>query len=158
MGGSTPSSIQQHARNLGRIMEKDHSIKTVQSKGASISHASGGKIPYDHEIHSFMSIMLMAAQLPKARMVSSWRMVRSAGKLEGKYSNYGRGYNWHNGNGVEHKCRARRADKVPGGGAVLPKSVVSASSWKVFLFCRTDIGIDSWSKQIIEHERAKKGQ
>ena len=26
-------------------MEKDHSIKTVQAKGASISHSSGGKIP-----------------------------------------------------------------------------------------------------------------
>ena len=28
-----------------REMEKDHSIKSVESKGASISHSSGGKIP-----------------------------------------------------------------------------------------------------------------
>ena len=30
---------------LLRAMEKDHSIKSVESKGASISHSSGGKIP-----------------------------------------------------------------------------------------------------------------
>ena len=29
-----------------REMEKDHSIKSVESKGASISHSSGGKIPF----------------------------------------------------------------------------------------------------------------
>lgn len=28
------------------IMESDQSIKAVQSKGAAISHSSGGKIPY----------------------------------------------------------------------------------------------------------------
>lgn len=28
------------------MQEKDHSIKTVQSKGAAVSHSSGGKIPY----------------------------------------------------------------------------------------------------------------
>lgn len=26
-------------------MEKDHSIKSVESKGAAVSHSSGGKIP-----------------------------------------------------------------------------------------------------------------
>lgn len=28
------------------MTEPDHSIKTVQSKGAAIEQASGGKIPY----------------------------------------------------------------------------------------------------------------
>ena len=28
-----------------RAMEKDHSIKSVESKGASVTHSSGGKIP-----------------------------------------------------------------------------------------------------------------
>ena len=31
--------------HLPRVMEKDHSIKSVESKGASVSHSSGGKIP-----------------------------------------------------------------------------------------------------------------
>ena len=30
---------------IPHVMEKDHSIKSVESKGASISHSSGGKIP-----------------------------------------------------------------------------------------------------------------
>jgi hypothetical protein len=30
----------------GNKMESDHSIKTVQAKGAAVSHAGGGKIPY----------------------------------------------------------------------------------------------------------------
>ncbi|KAL2036630.1 hypothetical protein N7G274_010656 [Stereocaulon virgatum] len=33
-------------------MEKDHSTKTTQSKGASISHSSGGKIPYPKHVWS----------------------------------------------------------------------------------------------------------
>ncbi|KAF6220606.1 hypothetical protein HO133_003039 [Letharia lupina] len=33
-------------------MEKDHSIKSVESKGASISHSSGGKIPYPKHVWS----------------------------------------------------------------------------------------------------------
>lgn len=33
-------------------MEKDHSIKSVESKGASISHATGGKIPYPKHVWS----------------------------------------------------------------------------------------------------------
>ena len=32
-------------REFPRAMEKDHSIKSVESKGASVSHSSGGKIP-----------------------------------------------------------------------------------------------------------------
>lgn len=31
--------------SLPRAMEKDHSLKSAESKGASISHSSGGKIP-----------------------------------------------------------------------------------------------------------------
>ncbi|KAI9718595.1 MAG: hypothetical protein M1812_004046 [Candelaria pacifica] len=33
-------------------MESDHSLKTVESKGASVSHASGGKIPYPKHVWS----------------------------------------------------------------------------------------------------------
>ena len=62
-------------------------------------------------------------------MVPSWRVVRATGELEGKHSDNGRCYVCHNGNGVEHKCRARRADKIPGGGEVLPESIVSATNW-----------------------------
>ena len=37
---TSPNDIQ-----LLHAMDKDHSIKSVESKGASVSHASGGKIP-----------------------------------------------------------------------------------------------------------------
>ncbi|MCJ1365810.1 hypothetical protein MMC16_004935 [Acarospora aff. strigata] len=33
-------------------MEGDHSIKTVQAKGAAVSHAGGGKIPYPKHVWS----------------------------------------------------------------------------------------------------------
>ncbi|MCJ1418282.1 hypothetical protein MMC32_004629 [Xylographa parallela] len=33
-------------------MEADHSIKTTTAKGASISHSSGGKIPYPKHVWS----------------------------------------------------------------------------------------------------------
>ncbi|KAL8921319.1 MAG: hypothetical protein Q9172_004092 [Xanthocarpia lactea] len=34
------------------MTEPDHSIKTVQSKGAAIEHSTGGKIPYPKHVWS----------------------------------------------------------------------------------------------------------
>lgn len=47
------------------MQEKDHSIKTVQSKGAAIDHSSGGKIPY---VHGSGSVSYIYARLiPRTR-------------------------------------------------------------------------------------------
>ena len=54
------------------MMEGDHSIKTVQSKGAAITHSSGGKIPYvsthinEYETDRLAAILNMFGHLPVA--------------------------------------------------------------------------------------------
>ena len=48
---------------------------------------------------------LTAFQIPKARLVTGWRVVCTASELEIKYSSNGPGYIWHYRSAMEHQCR-----------------------------------------------------
>ena len=77
-------------------MESDHSIKTVQSKGAAIEHSSGGKIPYVsppqwHPRPPSAPPVTdnLNKQLPQTRLVARRRLVRTTPELEVKYRGNG---------------------------------------------------------------------
>lgn len=52
-------------------------------------------------------------------------MVRSACKLESKYSNHGRRHRWYYGSCMECQCRKRDQNKDAGEGEVLSLEIVS---------------------------------
>ncbi|KAA6407014.1 MAG: hypothetical protein FRX48_09080 [Lasallia pustulata] len=103
------------------MQEKDHSIKTVQSKGAAIDHSSGGKIPYPKHVWS---------------PAGGW---------------YAQPANW-------------RANTAVMAAVILG---ITAMAWSIsadreqrsrFPEERRFFPSRWWSKQIVEHERAAKGQ
>ena len=71
------------------VPEPDHSLNTVQKKGASVSHQHGGRIPYAAaalmiSIRPFTDSILH--QISQTCLVPSRRLVRAARKLEGEHS------------------------------------------------------------------------
>ncbi len=85
-------------------------------------------------------------------------MVCTASQLESKHSGNGSGRHRDYGNCVEHQCGEGGQTKNARKGEILPKPIVRTTlfyklSAQVLIVFRR-----SWSKQIIEHERAEAAQ
>lgn len=93
------------------------------------------------------------AQIPQARLVTSWWLVLSTFELESEYGGLRRCDHGHYSDDVEVERGEGGADKIPGRGAILPQSVVRCPE---ILSQRMRLMIGSWSKQIKEHERDEK--
>ena len=81
-------------------------------------------------------------------------MVRTASELEGKHGSDGCGHHWNYGDSVEHQCGEGGPIQDAREGAVLSESIVlhpapNAQRGPCLTFYY------SWSRQIIEHERAE---
>ena len=97
----------------------------------------------------------MTLQLPQACLVTRRRMVRTARQLETKYCDHD---DCHCGNhyfSLERQCEEGVSDAHAGGGAILPQSIVYSRESMASLRLMSDY---SWSKQIIEHEKAEKAR
>lgn len=140
-----------------KIPEGDHSINTVQKKGAAVSQSSGGKIPSVQCTLQPYSTQADAVQIPQACLVTGRRMVRATSELESKHSYHGRCDGGDSRDGVERQCGEGGQIQDAGTRSVLSQSVVSEESpfrdREGLLTIR-----HSWSKQIIEHERAQKAK
>lgn len=59
---SSTSTTSKHVPHLTNLpdskMEADHSIKTVQAKGAAISHGGGGKIPFVNSLQFMIPLII----------------------------------------------------------------------------------------------------
>lgn len=97
--GSIPTMVQSD-----KIPEADHSINTVQKKGAAVSHSSGGKIPCVQCTRFALAAVADALQISQTCLVSRRRMVLTAGELEGKYSGLRSCYSGHYRDGMEYQC------------------------------------------------------
>lgn len=142
--------VQQFNPHPSRIkMEKDHSTKTVEAKGASVSHASGGKIPWVHargiqwhlenslpmllQLLRWLTFLSLFPQIPQARLVTGRRLVCATGQLESKHGDNDGGHVWDYVGGVEHQCREGIQATDAREGQVFPKSIVrtpsSSTNW-----------------------------
>lgn len=83
-------------------------------------------------------------------------MVCTASELEGEHRSYGSRHLRHHRNGLEHKCRPGIQDEVPRARPFLPESIVSNVPSSTVAEILTSL--PSWSRQIIEHEKAAKEQ
>lgn len=99
----------------GNKMESDHSIKTVQAKGAAVSHSGGGKIPYALPYVPNMQSRSLSHdhQVSEACLVTVGGLVRAACELESEHGNHGWFNHWHHGHGVERQRRTRKTDTIP---------------------------------------------
>lgn len=83
-------------------------------------------------------------------------MVCTARQLEGQHRSHGTSHLRHYRSRLEHQCRPGIQDEVPGARPFLPKPIVSnvlASATAEIL-----IILSSWSRQVIEHEKAAKAR
>lgn len=85
-------------------------------------------------------------------------MVCATGQLEGEHGGNDGGHVWDYVGGVEHQCGEGIQAADAGEGEILPESIVRTSlslrNGMSFRLLTVEVGI-SWSKQIIEHERAE---
>ncbi len=66
-------------------------------------------------------------QIPKARLVASWWLVRTAKELEGEHGCYAGVHLRHHRLRLDHQRRERGAHQVPRARAFLPKQIVCQS-------------------------------
>lgn len=95
---------------------------------------------------------LMASQVPQIRLVTGRWLVRPTQQLEIQHCHHGRHHCLHHGLCLESQCKQRVPVEDARGGTLLPQPIVSGTT--VSRMPETDK--HSWSKQIIEHERAVK--
>lgn len=93
-------------------------------------------------------------QLPQTRLVTGWWLVRTTCELESEYGNHGCGHCWSDGFHVGRQCRERSSDKISRRGTLLPQPIVRTTLQTTTLYA--ELTNRSWSKQIIEHEKAQK--
>lgn len=85
-------------------------------------------------------------------------MVCPARELEIEHCSDGYGYCGYHSDGVEHQRRPGSSDKVSRAREILSQSIVSSSIACFYDKDDTDSNLNSWSKQVIEHEKALKKQ
>lgn len=100
------------------------------------------------------SISLPDFQLSETRLVSSWWLVRSACELEGQYRDHGHSDVWYLRTIIQTKRRARRKAENAGSRSILSEQIVR----HCLVSAVTMLILYSWSRQIIEHEKAMKAK